>query len=259
MKRQLGFRLLIPLLLAGSGAGCESASSPDASPLRAPPELVPESVSVDASAVTVGFSLGHLRKAAAVEPFRIARLPVSVAEFKECLLAGPCPAQADDACAMLTVESRAWDAAGEASSAVCISPSSARSYCSWVGGRLPTLEEWLLAARGPAVARYPWGNGAADCSTHGRALGPECTTLRMELGLHPDGRATSGIEDILLTRTELVARHSTSSASACRSEDCAVGGLLPGSIDNVVRYAERRLVYGDEALTSFRCVWEDGR
>jgi sulfatase modifying factor 1 len=33
----------------------------------------------------------------------------------------------------------------------------ARAYCKWVGGRLPTINEWEAAARGGSKAAYPWG------------------------------------------------------------------------------------------------------
>lgn len=40
----------------------------------------------------------------------------------------------------------------------------ARAYCDWVGGRLPTTEEWDKAARGGLEGkRYPWGDEPPSC------------------------------------------------------------------------------------------------
>lgn len=39
-----------------------------------------------------------------------------------------------------------------------ISGADAEAYCKWIGGRLPTLEEWEVAARAGSSSRWPWGD-----------------------------------------------------------------------------------------------------
>jgi sulfatase modifying factor 1 len=39
-----------------------------------------------------------------------------------------------------------------------ISGADAEAYCHWLGGRLPTLEEWEVAARAGATTHWPWGD-----------------------------------------------------------------------------------------------------
>jgi formylglycine-generating enzyme len=38
-----------------------------------------------------------------------------------------------------------------------ISGEDARAYCKWIGGRLPNIDEWEIAARAGMKTPYPWG------------------------------------------------------------------------------------------------------
>ena len=40
---------------------------------------------------------------------------------------------------------------------VCVSQHDAMQYAKWVGGRLPTDEEWQYIAAGPDYLEWPWG------------------------------------------------------------------------------------------------------
>jgi len=53
----------------------------------------------------------------------------------------------------------------------------ARTYCAWIGGRLPSDSEWEYAAKGPVHRKYPWGNApeptcANDTAVFSEEWGP---------------------------------------------------------------------------------------
>lgn len=137
MRSTILFALLV--------GGCSNAP-PDVPAPAAVPDLCGDSpgcfVRVDGATVTLG-GIGPLDgpvRERNVAAFLLQAREVSVAAYTECSRAGPCTpiSGRDDDPACMT-----WD--------------DAQRYCASIGHRLPTEEEWELAARGPEGRRFPWG------------------------------------------------------------------------------------------------------
>ena len=81
-----------------------------------------------------------------------------------------------------------------------ISRKEAADYCRQHQGRLPTEDEWMVAAAGPAGTRYPWGETGAVCrrAAFGLSRGP-CSaegTGPDTVGAHPTGDTSLGVHDL---------------------------------------------------------------
>ncbi len=111
-------------------------------------------------------------------------------------------AQVDEvACPSCVKPNAALFASGDPARAMGgLSLSEAREHCTKKGGRLPTDDEWLVAAAGAKPRRYPWGDTGAVCRrgawglaegpcAHG-AAGPDT------VGAHPDGDTDLGVHDL---------------------------------------------------------------
>jgi formylglycine-generating enzyme required for sulfatase activity len=68
----------------------------------------------------------------------------------------------------------------------CVDWNTARAFCAWDGGRLPTEAEWEYAARGTAGRTYPWGNEPPD-ATRGNYAGIEGRRCSLAWGVLHEG------------------------------------------------------------------------
>jgi formylglycine-generating enzyme len=76
----------------------------------------------------------------------------------------------------------------------------ARRYCTARGGRVPTDDEWLVAASGAEARRYPWGDTGAVCRRAAWGLGTGPCFVGPSgpdtAGAHADGATRQGIHDL---------------------------------------------------------------
>jgi formylglycine-generating enzyme len=123
---------------------------------------------------------------ALVAPFEIDTTEVTETAYAECQQRGQCAAVA---------------LSGEPGRAVSgVTKAEAEALCRFLGGRLPTGDEWTWAAGGARGRRYPWGDTGAVCRRGAWGLrsgpcgfggdGPEVS------GVHPDGATPEGVLDL---------------------------------------------------------------
>jgi len=121
-----------------------------------------------------------------IEPFSIDALEVSVARFSQCVQAKSCRQLAGN------------PRPGEPVTGV--TPRTAERFCMFIGGRLPTSDEWLYAAAGSAGRRFAWGDTGLVCrrAAYGLVRGP-CASGAVGptlVGSRPAGRTPEGLYDM---------------------------------------------------------------
>lgn len=126
----------------------------------------------------------------AVAAFSLDRTEVSVEQFAACVKAGGChAAPADEVC---------FEPMGDGTvggvrktekpdqPARCVDLADAKAFCAWANKRLPTEEEWELAARGLEGRAYPWGQAPGPKLACVGAQRP-CAVASLPAGKTPEG------------------------------------------------------------------------
>jgi len=125
----------------------------------------------------------------------------TVAQYEACVNAGACTSTGHD-----TNSSSSDCNYGNASRSDhpmnCVNWYGAGEYCSWIGARLPTQDEWYAEASNNGDRTYPWGNMPQASCTHcimnapsagGAGCGNDST---MPVGSKPLGDSVSGISGL---------------------------------------------------------------
>ncbi len=121
-----------------------------------------------------------------IVPFFIDRTEVTVAAYRACT-----------SCTTPNTDERPcnWGRSGRDNHPInCVDAMQADAYCAWRGGRLPTQQEWQLAAQGEEGREYPWGD--AEPSTQLCWSGVRTRTGTCVVGSFPSGRSPFGLEDM---------------------------------------------------------------
>ncbi len=182
--------------------------------------------------------------------FAIDRLEVTVGRAR----CATCPLP-DDA---------AWKRDNPARAASGVTLDEARAYCAARGGRLPTEDEWIVAAAGTRPRRYPWGDTGAVCrrAAWGLAEGPCASGADGPdtVGAHPDGATPEGVHDLAGNVAEWVETGACPRNHPLGGECIAVvrGGSYRTTLATELRTWARREVSAAarEAWIGFRCAYE---
>ncbi|MEJ5308172.1 MAG: SUMF1/EgtB/PvdO family nonheme iron enzyme [Anaerolineae bacterium] len=144
------------------------------------------------------FLYGAEKRPCTLPAFRIGRYLVTQAQYARFLQAHPdipVPYVDEDWARVYNwdPETRTYPAGRSNQPVVLVTWDEAAAYCAWVGGRLPTQEEWERAARGSDGRSYPWGETFTPAYANTRESGVGGPT---PVGVFVEGESPSGALDM---------------------------------------------------------------
>ncbi len=173
---------------------------------------------------------------ARLAPFDISRSEVTVAQYTTCVEAGACAPIDWAACRAgpTLAPAGAEHYGAPAQPAVCLTLAEARAFAKHVGGRLPSPDEWMFAARsGRMTDGYPWGRAPASCerAVFLDAAGPGCgRKATWPVCSRPAGHSRDGLCDMAGNAAEWVEPISGRAPFPARGQGTVMGGGLMHAI-----------------------------
>jgi formylglycine-generating enzyme required for sulfatase activity len=122
-----------------------------------------------------------------VASFALDVTEVTVGAYEACVQGGGCSQPGTD-------QFCNWGQSGKSRHPInCVDWNQATAFCSWARKRLPTEEEWELAARGTEGRTYPWGAAGPGNQLCWKGSGASGTC---EVGSHASGATPTGLQDM---------------------------------------------------------------
>lgn len=257
-------RTLIALGLIALAACSREEEEP-----RAPADAIPQATSPLSGSLTLGAVGIRNRENVTVSAVKLTQAPITVHDYRRCVDTGFCapPSRKDLSCAIKGLDGATWTDAPDKREQIpvtCATADQAAKYCRWVGGRLPRIDEWMLAARGSDVHRYPWGDSPPTCAQAMRlqfrggdpalCCGGSCIGDDRAVGKHAAGRGAGVLDDVLVSRGEYVSGMETKNAVGCgEGQTCVMRGGSPGAIEQIAPAGTN----ADLEAAGFRCAWSE--
>lgn len=235
-------------------SGVDGEAPPGACPRgpRCPPPLVPTPAGCDAPEAVVTVPKTRVvigpsdwEAEGRVSPRTVEAGPFRIDAFETTVGRAFCPT-----CPLADADAFGRSDAARAASGITLAE--ARRHCAARGGRLPTEDEWIVAAAGDRPRRYPWGDTGAVCrrAAWGMVSGPCARGAEGPdtVGAHADGATPLGIHDLAGNVAEWV------------GEGVVRGGSFATSLATDLRTWTRREVPPSERQPQigFRCAYDLG-